>query len=101
MTKITIARLEELKRRAQERAPRDESWRYLEIEEGKTLTDEQRATLKHNLEAAGNGSGWRYILITYYGERSEAPEDLNESLDELNELGLLDQIEVFEDGQMH
>lgn len=97
MAKISIARLEELKRRARERSPKSEAWQYLEIEEGKSLTDEQREILKHNLESAGNGAGYRYMLIAKQVAPSVAPEDLNAALDELNELGVLDSIELFGD----
>src|SRR5437868_9078647 len=96
MARITTARLEELKRRARERAPKSEAWQYLEIEEGKPLTDEQRAILKHNLESDGNGAGFRYLLVTKQGEPSDAPKDLNEALDELNDIGVLDSLSLFE-----
>jgi|SRR5947209_350894 len=101
MAKLSIARLEELKKRAKERSPKSEAWQYLEIEEGKTLTDEQREILKRNFESEGNGAGFRYLLIAKQVTPSTAPEDLNEALDELNELGVLDSIQLFEDEREH
>jgi hypothetical protein len=98
MARLSITRLEELKRRALERAPsaKSEAWQYLELEEGKPLTDEQQAILKHNLESKGNGAGYRYLLLAKQVYPSTAPEDLNEALDELNELGILDQVQLFD-----
>jgi hypothetical protein len=61
MARITTARLEELKRRAQERAPNLKAWQYLEIEEDKPLSAEQREMLNHNNAIDSAVCGFRYI----------------------------------------
>jgi hypothetical protein len=101
MAKITAARLEELKRRVKERAPKSEAWKWLVIEEDKSLTEEQRAILKHNMESTGNGTAFRYLLVAKQVEPSVAPEDVSEALDELNEIGVLDTLNLFDDEQNH
>jgi hypothetical protein len=99
MARITAARLEELKRRARERQPYVKAWQYLELVEGESRTEEQSEILKRNLESAGNGAGYRYMLVAEQVKPFVASEDLNAALDELNELGVLDSIEFFEDGR--